>query len=121
MTSMWASISCRCPKNELQEILKEEMGGIQRLPAVMYDLFVGNYEVLPTEPLHDVKEHICNVLTELPAHLEKKENHEFQNIIECTFAGKEKLRGCDYRLAAVIVAQYLRGQCYNYTIIPQNK
>jgi len=86
-----------------------------------YDLFVGNYEVLPTEPLHDVKEHICNVLTELPAHLEKKENNEFQNIIECTFAGKEKLRGCDYRLAAVIVAQYLRGQCYNYSIIPQNK
>jgi len=36
MTSMWASISCRCPKNELQEILKEEMGGIQRLPAVMF-------------------------------------------------------------------------------------
>ena len=56
-----------------------------------------------------MKEHICNVFTELPAHLEEGEKKEFEDIIECTFAGKEKLRGCDYRLAAVIVAQYLRG------------
>lgn len=75
-----------------------------------YGYFTGNYEVLPTEPLHDVKKHICNVLTELPAHLEREESDHFQSIIECTFAGKEKLRGCDYRLAAVIVAQYLRGK-----------
>ncbi len=73
----------------------------------------GNYEVLPTEPLHDVKEHIANVITELPSHLEKEEKIAFQDIIECSFAGKEKLRGCDYRLAAVIVAQYLRGNNQN--------
>lgn len=54
-----------------------------------------------------MKEHICNVLTELPAHLERDESDHFQSIIECTFADKEKLRGCDYRLAAVVVAQYL--------------
>ena len=73
----------------------------------------GNYEVLPTEPLHDVKEHIANVLTELPSHLEKDEKIAFQDIIECTIGGKEKLCGCDYRLAAVIVAQYLRGNDQN--------
>ena len=72
-------------------------------------LQTGNYEVLPTQPLHDVKEHIANVLTELPSHLEKDEKIAFQDVIECSFVGKEKLRGCDYRLAAVIVAQYLRG------------
>ena len=76
-------------------------------------LQTGNYEVLPTEPLHDVKEHIANVLTELPSHLEKDEKIAFRDIIECSFAGKEKLRGCDYRLAAVIVAQYLRGNDQN--------
>ena len=70
---------------------------------------IGNYEVLPTEPLHDIKEHIANVLTELPSHLENEEKNAFQDIIECSLGGKEKLRGCDYRLAAVIVAQYLRG------------
>ena len=73
----------------------------------------GNYGVLPTEPLYDVKEHIANVLTELPSHLEKDEKIAFQDIIECSFGGKEKLSGCDYRLAAVIVAQYLRGNDQN--------
>ena len=69
---------------------------------------IGDYEALPTEPFHDVKEHIANVLTELPSHLEKEETKKaFLDIIECSFAGKEKLRGCDYRLAAVIVAQYV--------------
>ena len=57
-----------------------------------------------------MKEHICNVFTELPAHLEEAEKKESEDIIECTFAGKEKLRGCNYRLAAVIVAQYLRAR-----------
>lgn len=95
--------------------------------TILQTLFqTGNYEVLPTEPLHDVKEHIANVLTELPSHLEKDGKIAFQNIIECSFAGKEKLRGCDYRLAAVIVAQYLRGNDQNilhilYSIfVPRN-
>jgi len=70
-------------------------------------------EVLPTESLHAVKEHIANVLTELPSHLEKDEKFAFQDITECSFARKEKLRGCDYRLAAVIVACNLRGKDQN--------
>ena len=44
-------------------------------------LQTGSYEVLPTEPLHDVKEHIANVLTELPSHLEKDEKIAFQDNI----------------------------------------
>lgn len=54
------------------------------------------------------------------SNLEKKENDEFENNIKCTFAGKQKLQGCDYRLAAATVAQYLRGQSY-YSIIPQDE
>ena len=82
-----------------------------------YNYFVGLYEVLPTEPLHDVKEHLCNVFTELPAHLEKEEKEEFQQILECGFARKEKLRGCDHCLAVVIVAQYLRSTiCKNFYV-----
>jgi len=49
----------------------------------------------------------------LPSHLEKDEKNAFQDITECSFGGKEKLRGCDYRLAAVTVAQYLRGYDQN--------
>ena len=50
-------------------------------------------------------------------HLKKEEKEEFQQIIECAFAGKENLRDCDYHLAAVIVAQYLRGtKCKNFYV-----
>ncbi|XP_078384061.1 uncharacterized protein LOC144666512 [Oculina patagonica] len=111
-------LPCDGQKDELQEVLKEELGGIQRVPAMIFfdqskhmaDLGLGNYEVLPTEPLHDIKEHIANVLTELPCHLEKEEKKALEEIIEYSSGGKEKKRGCDYRLAAVIVAQYLRGK-----------
>ncbi|PFX18160.1 hypothetical protein AWC38_SpisGene17480, partial [Stylophora pistillata] len=95
------------PKREFES--GEQKGGMLAVQAAVVMLkSTRSYEVLPTEPLHDVKDHICNVLTELPVHLEEEESHHFQSIIECTFAGKEKLRGCDYRLAAVVVAQYLR-------------
>ena len=30
------------------------------------------HEVMPTEPLHDIKEHISNVVTEIVAHLPDK-------------------------------------------------
>ena len=39
---------------------------------------IGHYEVLPTEPLNDIKEHIGNVLTELPSHLENEEKMHFK-------------------------------------------
>lgn len=31
------------------------------------------YEVLPTEPLHYIKEHVSNVVTEIVAHLSDEE------------------------------------------------
>ena len=55
--------------------------------------------MLRTEPLHDVKEYIYSVLTELPAYLEREESDHFQSIIECTFAGKRN------SVAVIIVLQ----------------
>ena len=51
----------------------------------------------------------ANDLTEVPSQLENEGKNAFQDIIECSLGGKVKLRGCDYCLAAVMVAQYLRG------------
>jgi len=39
----------------------------------------GNNEVSPTEPLDNVKEHIANILTELPSHFEKDEKIAFHH------------------------------------------
>ena len=50
--------------------------------SVNYDLYffpiIGHYEVLPTEPLYDIKEHIANVVTGLPSHLENEEKMHFK-------------------------------------------
>ena len=64
-------------KNELEDILKEVMHGVQRVPALLNNdpmatlesINCSNYEILGFEPLHDIGKHIENVLTELPAHI----------------------------------------------------
>ena len=86
-----------------QSQLREELKGIQRVPALcfpdqsalMKDLNLTQYEVVPVEPLHDLKEHINNILRELPKHLT---NDLFEEAIEAVLSTKEKLRGADYRL-----------------------
>ena len=64
-------------KQDLQELLTKEMHGIQRVPALitnnpeknLEDLGLGDYEILPVEPLHDIGHHIAYFLTEYPKHL----------------------------------------------------
>ena len=64
-------------KQELQTKLDMELYGVQCVLALLVhtpdmsleDLHLANYEILPTEPLHDIGQHIENVLTELPHHL----------------------------------------------------
>ena len=66
-------------KPALENQLREELEGIQRVPALcfpdqsasMKDLNLTQYEVVPVEPLHDLKEHINNILKELPKHPNK--------------------------------------------------
>ena len=68
-------------KQELQTLLYMELRGIQRLPALLVNspqialqqAQLEKYEILPSEPLHDIGHHIENVLTELPEHLDTTE------------------------------------------------
>ena len=55
------------------------------------------YEVLPTEPLHDVKEHIANVVSEITHHLTDDEKVAFRHTLELVSGTKDQLRGSDYR------------------------
>jgi len=59
----------------------------------MKDLNLGQYELVPVEPLHDLKEHINNILKELPKHLTEEENALFDESVEVVLSTKEKLRG----------------------------
>lgn len=72
-------------------------------------MFVGMYEVLPTEPPHDVKEHISKVVSEITAHLSDAEKCLFEQMLELVSGTKEQLRGSDYREMAIVLAKQLRG------------
>lgn len=55
------------------------------------------YEVLPTEPFHDVKEHVSNVVTEIVAYLPDGERTLCEKTVELVAGTKDQLRGSDYR------------------------
>ena len=102
-------------KQELQHLLDMELHGIQRVPALlvndpcksMEELLLDQYEILPTEPLHDVAHHIENVFEEFPHHLEAQEGKAFQESITMCLGSKDSKRGVDYRAALVKTTAYL--------------
>ena len=105
-------------KEELQNLLKEELHGVQQAPALLYqnpdlpfdEINCGDYEVLGSEPLHDISHHIENVLTELPSHLSKDEASELNALIEFCMAVKERKRAFDYRCALILISNQIRGK-----------
>ena len=103
---------------ELEQCLKEHMAGIQRVPALLFgsestplsDLYLDKYEVSSSEPLHDIKEHIKNITTELPYHLNDTERKVFCEAVETIQSTKAQMHGSDYRLLAVKLSANLRGK-----------
>ena len=99
-------------KKELEKLLTNELHGVQRVPALLYNnptatlesINCGKYEVLSFEPLHDIGKHIENVLTELPFRLPGKEDTAVKDIIHCIIGGKDTKRTFDYRCALIILA-----------------
>ena len=65
---------------QLVRELRALLRGVQRVPTLLAftpraDLSrfaLENYQVMPCEPLHDLKGHISDVLKELPSHLPKE-------------------------------------------------
>ena len=63
------------------------------------DLNIGNYKILPVEPLHDIKGHMSNLFKELrsPHYLDDQAQHALGDVLEA-YLHKEK-EGGDYRYA----------------------
>jgi len=101
-------------KLELQNLLNDEMCGIQRVPALLFnnplaslaDLGLEDYEILPAEPLHDIGHHIENLLTELSCHLSTNESKLLEDSIEMCLGNKDSKRTVDYRAALVKITGY---------------
>ena len=98
-------------KKDNERILKDELRGISRTPAMFFgnefstidDLKLSHYEVCPIEPLHDCKGHVKNVWDVLPEILNAKEKIKFHTVIESSIGQKDKVRGSDYRLSTIQV------------------
>ena len=82
---------------DLQFKLQNEMHGIQRLPALMFNepsssllqLNLNKYEILNNEPLHDISNHIKNLFHDLPWQFENPFKENFQSIISSSFNDKD--------------------------------
>ena len=83
-------------KRELDKLLTEEMHGVQRVPALLFNNPTGDlesincsqYEILGFEPLHFIGKHIENVFTDLPVHLPPANASELKAAIELSIGSK---------------------------------
>ena len=78
----------------------------------MKELKLTQSEVAAAKLLHDLKEHINNILKELPKHLTDEEKTLFEEAIEAVLTTKEKLRGPDYHLCYIVLALHLGSNCH---------
>jgi len=104
-------------KSDYEKELKSELKGVQRVPALLFlnptekmaNLNIASYEALPCEPMHDISNHIGNILEEIPSHLTKEQKNKFNEILQLTLGDKEVKRATDHRAALVIFSNQLRG------------
>ena len=93
--------NCTATKKSLQTKLEQEVKGIQRVPAIIFENPLAdcnkfnliNYEILGTEPLHDINGHIKNLFEEIVEHVPNKTY--LQNVITSSYEGKEVKCGAD--------------------------
>ena len=100
-------------KDALNDILECTLKGVVRVPALLLPnptqslstLNLSRYEVLASEPLHDLKGHIINLITELPYILPSGDTTAQCNHLISSCLAKEKKSGADMR--RVIIQLYL--------------
>ena len=104
-------------KADLERELISELQDVQRVPALLYcdpipsfeSLNLGSYEALGCEPMHDISNHIANVVEELSKHLQGEAKTKFDETWELTLGEKETKRACDHRFAKIMFVKTLKG------------
>lgn len=93
----------------LSDMLDDILRGVARVPALLLtdpshsllSLNLDRYEVVASEPLHDLKGHIINLITELPHVLPNGDiTTQCTHLISCCLA-KEKKSGADLLRVAI--------------------
>ena len=91
-------------KKDLVPELKKVLLGIKRVPILLLhnpfkdlnQMCLARYEIVMAECMHDIANHIDNILEELPNHLHG-DKEKFTEMAETYKAEKEKKRCCDKR------------------------
>ena len=106
--------TCTSSAKDLNALLENEVHGIQRVPALMYNnpldtlesLNLSKYEILFTEPLHDISNHIKNLYQEIPYHVPKNKKKDVRQILDISFNGKDAKNSSNYRKSLLTVAKW---------------
>ena len=109
-----SNLHAQSSAKDLNAFLENEVHGIQRVPALMYNnpldtlesLNLSKYEILVTEPLHDLSNHIKNLYQEIPYHVPKNMKKDVRQILDVSFNGKDAKNSSDYRKNLLIVAKW---------------
>ena len=88
-------------KDELQKSLNGTLRGVTRVPSLLLtdptqsllSLHLEKYEVVASEPLHDIKGHLINLITKLPYILPQGDTaNKCNHLIECCLSKEKKVR-----------------------------
>ena len=98
--------------------LQADLHGTQRVLTLMFrnptdsldDHNLGSYEIFSSEGLHDIKDHIKNVLEELPHHLTGPAKTLVTTFTERELDCHAIVRGSDYRNAVMKLTAAVRGK-----------
>ena len=105
-------------KTELQVEFNRVKKGFCNFPALatsnpnagLGDLHIAQYEVAPTEPLHDFKGHMANSVAEVRANTQGVIHEEVEKIYKATLK-KDTVRGVDYRKATILFSNTFDRVC----------
>ena len=106
-------------KKELKAEFTIVKKGISNFPALatsspnasLADLHIAEYEVAPTEPLHDFKGHMANVIWEVRIITNGSTKEEVEKFYLITL--KDTVRGVDYRKATILLSNAFEKVCTN--------
>ena len=104
----------RCTKGKKKPTLEKEFDelwmGISNFPALLQDsptatlesLHLGNYEISPTEPLHDLKGHLTNIIEESLT-ITSGSMHKAITAVKRTVLCKDTIRCSDLRKTVILI------------------
>ena len=115
-------------KKDLEDILFHSvMHGIQRVPTILIndtsqslqDINLAGYTVLDCEPLHDLKGHFINLLTELPHILPQSIKQDTLQLLQNNLFRKKQngYSVSDVRIALIEIYKFIISKYINSSIV----